>query len=110
MKNDRSKKFPEPKRLEKVYKNLSRSSVLGSSILPENATTVDQAKYKACEMIVRYRSICQMKQKELAEFLGIDESRMSEILHYKIELFTLERLIGYVVKLYPNLKIDLKAA
>jgi len=35
---------------------------------------------------------------------------MSEILHHKVDGFTLDRLIVYTQALYPNLKIDLEAA
>jgi hypothetical protein len=35
---------------------------------------------------------------------------MSEILHYKIDGFTLDRLVGYAQMLYPKLKLDLTAA
>ena len=107
-KND--KKFPDAKRLKEVRDRLSREDVMGSSLLPENASQVEIAKYKACEMIIRYRQSHGLKQKELGSKLGIDEARMSEILHYKIENFTLDRLIGYAQTLYPNLKLNLVAA
>lgn len=110
MKKEIIKSFPSQKRLDDVRKHLSKKSVLGSSLLPSNASIVDIVKYKACEMIIRYRQSSDLKQKELAIILKIDESRMSEILHYKIEKFTLERLIGYTNILYPHLKINLKAA
>ncbi|MBF0363857.1 MAG: XRE family transcriptional regulator [Oligoflexia bacterium] len=110
MKNDIIKKFPRQKKVNEVRKRLSKRSILGSSILPSNATTIEIVKYKTCEMIIRYRHSSEIKQKELAKILNIDEPRMSELLHYKIENFTLERLIGYVLILYPRLKINLKAA
>jgi predicted XRE-type DNA-binding protein len=102
--------FPSAKRLEEVTKRLSNPRILGSSLLPDNAGPVDRTKYKACEMIIRYRQKAGIKQKALADILGIDEARMSEVLHYKIENFTLDRLVGYAEKLYPNLKLDLIAA
>ena len=52
-KND--KKFPDTKRLEEIRDRLSREDVIGSSLLPENASEVERAKYKACEIIIRYR-------------------------------------------------------
>lgn len=107
-KND--KKFPDAKRLKEVQDRLSRDDVMGSSLLPANASEVEKTKYKSCEMIIRYRQSHGIKQKELASKLGIDEARMSEILHYKIENFTLDRLVGYAQVLYPNLKLNLVAA
>jgi predicted XRE-type DNA-binding protein len=106
----RKPRFPSGKRFEEIRERLSRPETMGSSVLPEGASTIDRAKFKACEMVIRYRAEKGMKQKELAERLGIDESRMSEILHYKVESFTLERLLGYAQALYPNLKLEIVAA
>jgi predicted XRE-type DNA-binding protein len=102
--------FPSEKELERVRKKLSDPSVIGSSVLPPDASPVERAKFKACEMIIQYRKEHDHKQKELAEMLQIDEARMSEILHYKVEKFTLERLVGYVGTLYPKVRLDLSAA
>src|SRR5579859_4003907 len=110
MKKNDGKKFPDAKRLKEVRDRLSREDVMGSSLLPENASEVEKTKYKACEMIIRYRQTHDLKQKDLATKLGIDEARMSEILHYKIEDFTLDRLVGYAQALYPSLKLNLFAA
>lgn len=110
MKNKTDSIFPSRKRLDEIRKRLSDPTVLGSSLLPDNATQIDRAKFKACEMIIKFRRKNNLKQKDLAARLGIDESRMSEILHYKIEGFTLDRLVSYAQVLYPDLKLDLTAA
>ena len=110
MKNKMQSVFPSRKRLAEVRKRLSDPSVLGSSLLPSNATQIDRAKFKACEAIIKFRQKNALKQKDLAQQLGIDESRMSEILHYKTDGFTLDRLVSYAQELYPNLKLDLTAA
>ena len=110
MKNKTDSKFPSRKRLDEVQKKLSNPSVLGSSLLSEDATQIDRAKFKACEAIIKFRRKNNLKQKDLAQRLGVDESRMSEILHYKIEGFTLDRLVSYEQILYPHLKLDLTAA
>ena len=109
-KNVSEKKFPNPKRLAEVRARLSSDEVMGSSVLPENAGPIDRAKFKACEMMIKYLLKTGMLQKDLATKLGIDESRMSEILHYKVEGFTLDRLIAHAQTLYPNLRLDLEAA
>ncbi len=83
---------------------------LGRSLLSDDASEVERAKYKACEIIIRYRQNAGLKQKDLARLLANDEARMSEVLHYRIENFTLDRLIGYAQTLYPRLKLSLEAA
>lgn len=110
MQSKSSKKFPAAKKLEEVRDRLSKEDTLGSSLLSDDASEVERAKYKACEIIIRYRQNAGLKQKDLARLLAIDEARMSEILHYKIESFTLDRLIGYAQTLYSRLKLSLEAA
>ena len=46
-----------------------------------------------------------MTQKELAEELGIEPARLNEIVKYRIDLFTIDRLLGYAELLKPNLKV-----
>jgi len=47
-------------------------------------------------------------QKKLAEKIGVDEARISDILRGRIGSFTLDRLIAYVEKLRPGLKVEIK--
>ena len=49
-------------------------------------------------------------QKQVAEKLGIDEARISEILRGKIETFTLDRLVSYAETLYDNVQVKIVAA
>ena len=42
-----------------------------------------------------------MTQRELAKALGTPETRVSEIVHYRIEKFTLDRLLGYLQMVKP---------
>ncbi len=46
----------------------------------------------------------------IARRIGVDESRISDILRGKIESFTLDRLIGYAEKLHPGLRVQFIAA
>ena len=49
-------------------------------------------------------------KKIIAEQLGVDDSRVSDILRGKIESFTLDRLISYGKKLHPKLRVKIIAA
>jgi predicted XRE-type DNA-binding protein len=51
-----------------------------------------------------------MTQKELAEQIGLDEPETSRVLHYKIERYSIERLLEYAMTLYPNLTVEVLAA
>ena len=52
----------------------------------------------------------RITQKQLADKLGVDEPEMSRILHYKIERYSIDRLVGYLEVLYPKMSVKLFAA
>ena len=53
---------------------------------------------------------CALANKELAERIGVDEPRISDIMHGKIQSFTLDRLVSYGEKIFPSLRIKIHAA
>ena len=103
--------FPDERTLRRVREKLSDVKYPGGNLtLPANATEVERAKYHLCQLIARYQREHGLLQKEIAEKLGVDESRISDILRGKIESFTLDRLIGYAEKLHPGLRVKINAA
>lgn len=110
MKN-KNDKFPNDKTLKRIREKLSDPDYKsGNLALPENASEVDRAKYQACQLIAKYQREHGLLQKQVAEKLGIDESRISEILRGKIESFTLDRLVSYAEELYDNVHVKIVAA
>jgi len=104
-------KFPEDKSVKRLLDKLSDPNYSGGNIaLPADASEVNRAKYQLCQLIARYRREHKLLQKDLATQIGIDESRVSDILRGKIMHFTLDRLAGYAAKLHHNLKIRIIAA
>ncbi len=75
-----------------------------------NASKTDLAKYEICQLIAKYRREHNLMQKQIAEQIGVDESRISDLLHGRIEGFTLERVVSYGEKIYPALRIKILAA
>lgn len=103
--------FPNEQTLKRVRDKLSSPSYSGGNLaLPKNATETDRAKYQICQLIAKYLREHKLMQKDLAEKLGVDESRISDLLRGKTESFTLDRLIGYAEKLHPGLRIQISAA
>ena len=97
-------KFPSEKELKKIRKLLDKG--ISSKILPANANATDRLKFYICEKFVIYKNFHNMNQRSLAEEIGIDEALMSKILHYHFDEFTVDRLIKYLLEIYP--KVDLK--
>jgi len=95
--------FPDEKELTRVRKKLSKAEPTRS--LPKGAPKSDKLKYELCRQFVKYILKNKMTQKELAKEIGIEPARMNEIVRYRIDLFTIDRLLGYAERLKPNLKI-----
>ena len=95
--------FPDEKELSRVRKKLSKVEPTRS--LPKDASKSDKLKYELCRQFVKYLMTHKMTQKELAKEIDIQPARMNEIVKYRIDLFTVDRLLDYAERLRPNLKI-----
>lgn len=93
MKDKNGRGFPNEQTLKRIQQKFSDPNYEGNFALPENASEVDKAKYQLCQLIAKYQREHGLLQKLIAEKLGIDESRISEILRGKIESFTLDRFV-----------------
>jgi predicted XRE-type DNA-binding protein len=103
--------FPDSKALARIRKRLSDPNYQGGNVaLPESASEVDRAKYQICQLIARYQREHGLLQKDLARRIGVDESRISDILRGRIGGFTLDRLISYAERVHPGLRVEVIAA
>ncbi len=104
-------KFPDENTLKRIREKLSDPNYKGGNVAPpSNASRVDRIKYELCQMIAKYKREHSLLQKDIADRLGVDESRISDILRGKIEGFTLDRLIAYAEKIHPKLRVQIVAA
>ncbi len=62
-------------------------------------STEDKFKISLCAHFVQYVNENKIKPIDLHKKTGIEKSRISEVLHYKIEKFTIDKLLGYLVVL-----------
>ena len=95
--------LPNAKELERVRKKLAK--IEPTRTLPKNASKADKLKYELCRQFVKYIKKHKVSQKELANELEIQPARLNEIVKYRIDLFTVDRLMSYAEKLKPNLKV-----
>lgn len=96
--------FPNEKELKKIRENLAKAEP--SYLLPEDATKADKLKYVLCQKFVVYLLEHKISQTELARRLDMDTARLNEIVKYKIDLFTVDKLIDFAQRLDPNLEIN----
>ena len=96
--------FPSEKELKKIRSKLA--AVEPSRTLPENASKADQVKYKLCEKLVIYLMKNRLSQAQLARMLKVDPSRVNEIVKYRIDLFTVDKLMDLAERLDLNFEVE----
>ena len=95
--------FPSDEELKRMRKKLGRAK--GSYVLPPDSSSVDRAKYEICRQVLLYMRDHSLSQRELAARMKIAETRVSEVVHYHIWKFTLDRLLGYLEILRPGVSL-----
>jgi len=95
--------MPPKSELAKMRKRLEK--IEPTRGLPANASKADRLKYELCKQFVIHLNREETSQKELAEKLGIEPARLNEIVKYRIDLFTVDRLLGYLELLNPKIKV-----
>ncbi|MES2769973.1 MAG: XRE family transcriptional regulator [Bdellovibrionota bacterium] len=95
--------WPTDKEWKAIEKDLLKT--IPSLILPINASPVDRIKYDLCEQFVRYCIAKNINQRKLAIKLGIGEARVSEIVHYRYQRFTIDKLVKLLSIIKPSIKL-----
>lgn len=101
-------KFPSEAELAKVRKKLEKAE--GSVILSSKATPLEKFRYEICKQFVIYKRENNLKTKELAKLIGVDESVMSKVLRYRNDRFSTDKLIEMLSVIYPKHHLVLKIA
>ena len=95
--------MPPKHELDEVRKKLEATEP--SRTLPPDASKADRLKYDLCKQFVMRLSREKISQKQLANRLGIEPARLNEIVKYRIDLFTVDRLLGYLELLDPEISV-----
>lgn len=96
--------FPTEKELKSVRKKLE--STEPSRMLPKNASKADQVKHKLCEKFVEYILDHKITQAQLAKKLKVDPSRVNEIVKYRIDLYTIDKLMNLAERLHLDFDVE----
>ena len=95
--------FPTEAEIKKVLKKLE--NIEGTLSMPENPTPLEKFRHDLQQKFVGYILIKKISQREMAEIIGIDESKVSKILHNRLDEFSTDRLINLYEKLNPSLTL-----
>jgi predicted XRE-type DNA-binding protein len=99
-------RFPSEKELKAIRAKLEKAEP--SRTLPKNASKADRLKHELCEKFVVYLRKHKMTQAELARKLKVDPSRINEIVKYRIDLYTADKLLDLAERL--DLDLDVRVA
>ena len=95
--------FPSESEMNRALKKLE--SMEGTLSPPANPSPLQKFRYSLQQKFVGYILVKKITQREMAEILGIDEGKISKILHNRIDEFSTDRLISLYEKLNPNLEL-----
>ena len=96
-----SKKSQYPDKEFKEYLNqLSSPNYQGGSwVLSKNATPLQRSKHELCREILIYQRKHKLTDEKIANKMELTLAETEDILHYRIDFFTLDRLMTYANKL-----------
>lgn len=100
--------FPPQKDVEKMARKLGKGPA--SEFLSPDATDLEKLKYEICKAFIKYKQLNRLSQRELASQIGVNESVVSKIVHYKIDAFTVDRLMRYLAAIDSQVTFKVKVA
>ncbi len=99
-------RYPSKKKLEEMDKKLSK--VEGTLMVGPSSSSAERFRWELCQSLVRYMTEKDLSQVDFAKLLGVDQSRVSEIVNHRIDKVSTDKLITYNEKINP--KVEFKIA
>jgi len=72
---------------------------------PANPTPLQKFRHDIQQKFVMHKLRNKISQREMAKQLGIDEGKVSKILHNRLSEFSTDRLINLYEKINPAVKL-----
>lgn len=94
--------YPDPEFKEYLNQLSSPNYQGGSWILSNNSTPLEKSKHEICREILLYQRKHKLTDKELTEKMELTLPETEDILHYRFNCFTLDRLMTYANKLFKT--------
>src|SRR3989442_5176331 len=83
----------EKKEFEKYLEKIEDPNYQGGSwALPENPTLLEKTKYELCQKVLTYHLDEEFSTEETAKKMKLSKSETEDILHCRLDYFTLDRL------------------
>lgn len=94
--------YPNPEFKEYLNQLASPNYQGGSWVLPENPTPLEKSKHEICREILIYQRQHKLTDEEIARQMELTLPETEDILHYRLNCFTLDRLMTYANKLFKT--------
>ena len=95
-------RYPSKKKLEAIEKRLNKLE--GTLMVGPSSTPAEKFRWNLCQKLVRYMVENALTQVDLAKILKIDQSRVSEIVHHRIDKVSTDKLIAYNEIINPKVQ------
>ncbi|MCB0368109.1 MAG: XRE family transcriptional regulator [Bdellovibrionales bacterium] len=85
------------KRREEILKEIAEREKKGEFVGSrgfDKSDPIQRVKWSLCLEILIAKRLLGLSSKEVAEIINLDKSRTSEIMHYKFDQFTIDRLLN----------------
>lgn len=99
-------RYPSKRKLEAIDKKFR--GVEGTLMVGPSSSPAERFRWELCQNLVKYMRINELSQVEFARLLKIDQSRVSEIVHHRVDRVSTDKLISYNERINP--KVEFKIA
>lgn len=92
--------YPSKERLRKMDEKLKKAE--GTFMVGPSSSASEKFRWDLCQSLVKFMIEKEMSQVEFAEFLNIDQARVSEIVNHRIDKVSTDKLTAYNEKINPS--------
>jgi predicted XRE-type DNA-binding protein len=98
-------KYPSREKLKKFDRKLKKFD--GTLMVGPSSSSAEKFRWELCQKLVRYMVENDLSQVEFSKFLGVDQARVSEIIHHRIDKVSTDKLITYNEKTNPKVQFKI---
>jgi len=79
----------------------------GSWALSPNASPLEKSKHELCKKMIIHKREKKLTTEKIAKKISLSLAETEDILHYRTDYFTLDRLMNYTSKLFPTNEVKI---
>ncbi len=98
-------RYPNKKKLAAIDKELKKRD--GTLMIGPSSSASEKFRWELCQNLLKYMIEQELSQIDFAKPLGIDQSRISEIVHHRIDKVSTNMLISHNEKINPKVQFKI---